>query len=174
MTAERVPNCNLVAHIRRLSSAGSVLYVRIAGSDVSRLGLSHGQAVELDLGRIRIAGVIKTSGGSPWLSPLRDSSNAKITAALRQANLDHGMDVSATLRSFDIAPASRAIIKNAPSYARISHSSRGNGVPLRIEAAEAVRHIRDYNADFYRGRRNVELDREAYDRFRKGLSNNLR
>jgi hypothetical protein len=51
--------------------------------------------------------------------------------------------------------------------------SQGHWVPLRIDAKEAVQNVRDYNAGFYRGRRNVDLDREAYERFHNGLSNNL-
>jgi hypothetical protein len=61
----------LVAYIRRLSKAGPKLYIRIANSDISRLGLRHGQAIEIDLGRVRITGIVKTSGGSPWLAPSR-------------------------------------------------------------------------------------------------------
>lgn len=90
---------SLVAHIRRLSAAGSVLYIRIGNSDISRLGLRHGQAIEIDLGPVRIIGIVKTSGGSPWLAPASGSSNAAITDALLNARFKHGMDVSATGRS---------------------------------------------------------------------------
>jgi hypothetical protein len=86
----------LVAHVRRLSKAGSELYIRIGNSDISRLGLRHGQGIEIDLGRVRIAGIVKTSGGSPWLAPTSGTSNAAITGVLRQARFEHGMDVSAT------------------------------------------------------------------------------
>jgi hypothetical protein len=40
---------------------------------------------------------------------------------------------------------------------------------LRIEPAPAVAAVRAYNAGSYRGRRNVDVDRAAYDRFRGGL-----
>ena len=45
----RPPGFSLVAHVRRLQAAGSVLYIRIGKSDISRLGLRHGQAIEIDL-----------------------------------------------------------------------------------------------------------------------------
>jgi hypothetical protein len=95
---------SLVAYIRRLSKARSALYIRIGNSDISRLGLRHGQAIEIDLGRVRIAGIVKTSGGSPWLAPAAGSSNAAITTALRNARFEHGMDVSATARSLSGGP----------------------------------------------------------------------
>jgi hypothetical protein len=169
-TAGTALGFSLVAHIRRLSAAGSVLYIRIGQSDISRLGLRHGQAIEIDLGRVRIAGIVKTSQGSPWLAPALGSSNAAITAALREARFEHGMDVSATARSLNgvnIAPARAVARELVPS--RGHWGLRG----LRIDTNDAVQAVRDYNADFYRGRRNIDLDREAYDRFRNGLSNDL-
>lgn len=51
--------------------------------------------------------------------------------------------------------------------------SQRDSVLLRIDAKDAVQHVRDYNGGFYRGRRNVDLDREAYGRFRNGLSDSL-
>jgi hypothetical protein len=175
-TARITPNFPLVAHIRRLSAAGSVLYIRIDTSDVSRLGLRHGQAIEMDLGRIRISGIVKTSGGSPWLGSPPGSSNAAITEALRGAGFELGRNVQATVRSLDSGPESSKRINVAPSrvVARVLDRSQGYWVPLRIDAKDAVQHVRDYNAGFYRGRRNLDLDREAYDRFRNGLSNNLK
>jgi hypothetical protein len=98
-TLSTPPGFSLVAHIRRLSAAGSVLYIRIGNSDISRLGLRHGQAIEIDLGPVRITGIVKTSGGSPWVAPASGSSNAAITDALLNARFNHGMDVSATGRS---------------------------------------------------------------------------
>lgn len=100
------PNHSFTAHIRRLSAAGSVLYIRIANSDISRLGLRHGQAIEIDLGRVRVTGTVKTSGGSPWLAPSHGSSNASITSALRGASLAHGMDLPAIMRSLGTNPTS--------------------------------------------------------------------
>ncbi len=98
MSTANAPSASLVAHVRRLSSAGSALYIRIGNSDISRLGLRHGQEIEIDLGRVRIDGIVKTSGGSPWLAPSSRGSNAAITTALRGAGLEHGMDVPATAR----------------------------------------------------------------------------
>jgi hypothetical protein len=40
---------------------------------------------------------------------------------------------------------------------------------IRIDPAAAVRAVHDYNSGNYRGRPNVEIDREAYGRFRGGL-----
>jgi hypothetical protein len=105
MSTASVPRASLVAHVRRLSSAGSTLYIRIGNSDISRLGLRHGQQIQIDLGRVRIDGIVKTSGGSPWLAPSLRGSNAAITTALRTAGLDHGMDVAATLCSLGKSPA---------------------------------------------------------------------
>jgi hypothetical protein len=42
---------------------------------------------------------------------------------------------------------------------------------LRIDTKDAVRAVLAYNGGSYLGRRNIELDQEAYDRFRNGLSN---
>lgn len=105
-TATAAPGFSLVAHIRRLSTAGSVLYIRIGNSDISRLRLGHGRAIEIDLGRVLIAGVVETSGGSPWLATAPGSSNVAITAALPGAHFEHGMDVAATARSLNGGPES--------------------------------------------------------------------
>jgi len=88
---------SLAAHIRRLQSAGTTLYVRIDPLDISRLALEHGQAIDLDLGRTRISGLVKTSGGSPWLAPPPGGSNARITADLRRVGFEHGDDVEAAV-----------------------------------------------------------------------------
>src|SRR5438105_4864816 len=155
-TTSIAPNFSLVAHIRRLSAAGTVLYIRIDTSDISRLGLRHGQAIEMDLGRVRIAGIVKTSGGSPWLAPVPGSSNAAITAALRGAALTHGTNISATVRSLDSSPESSKPVNVAPArlVARLPERSPGDRF-LRIGGKDAVQHVREYNAGFYRGRRNV-------------------
>jgi hypothetical protein len=97
---------SLIAHVRRLSKAGTELYIRISNSDVSRLGLKHDQEIEMDLGRVRIAGIVKTSGGSPWLGPAPSSSNAITTAALTEAGFGHGMDISAIVHSSQSRPMS--------------------------------------------------------------------
>ena len=97
-TGANFTSVHLTAHIRRLSAEGSVLYVRIGSSDIARLGLQHGQAIEIDLGRDRVSGIIKTSGGSPWLAPRSGSSNASITAILRRNGFEQGMDVPAGVR----------------------------------------------------------------------------
>src|SRR5437016_9236229 len=85
------------------------------------------------------------------------------------------MDVSATIRSRDSGPESSKPVNVAPArvVTRVLDRSQGPWVLLRIDAKDAVQHVRDYNAGLYRGRRNVDLDREAYDKFRNGLSNNL-
>jgi hypothetical protein len=162
----------LIAHIRRLSRAGPELYVRIDASDITRLGLQHGQAVEFDMVRVRITGIVKTSGGSPWLGPGRGNSNAAITAALRGAGFENGVDCRATVRLLDDRPLSISPAR-ATVEAAIAHPSSKPmpfGVDLRIDPRVSVQCIREYNAGIYRGRRNIEIDREAYDRFRNGLS----
>jgi hypothetical protein len=125
----------LVAHVRRLSTAGTTLYIRIGNSDVSRLGLAHGQAVEIDLRGVRIDGVVKTSGGSPWLAPGHRGSNAAITSALRGAGLDHGMDIHATLRplggsSVQSVPATAP--RNHPPSARAQKPAWRSPLPARM------------------------------------------
>ena len=169
------PNFSLTAHIRRLSAAGSVLYIRIGTSDVSRLGLRHGQPIEMDLGRVHIAGIVRTSGGSPWLAPVPGSSNAAMTAVLRRVGFEHGTDVSATVRYFAGTPDSNEAVNIAPAQVvtRTTNPKQGQRVLLRIDAKDAVQHVCDYNAGCYRGRRNIDLDREGYERFRNGLSNDL-
>lgn len=133
---------SFTAHIRRLSTAGSVLYIRIANSDVSRLGLRHGQAIEIDLGRVRVTGTVKTSGGSPWLAPSPGSSNAAITSALRGASMAHGMDVPAILRSLSPSPTSGSL---ADLGSRASSDARSSKVqlPPSVSAQNAqVLHVR--------------------------------
>jgi hypothetical protein len=173
-TANAAQTFSFVAHIRRLSAAGSVLYIRIDNSDISRLGLRHGQAIEIDFGSGRIAGIVKTSGGSPWLAPPPGGSNAAITIALRGVRFEHGMDVSVTARSLNSGPGSTTAINIVPTRAVVREPflSRGHS-GLRISTKDAVQAIRDYNGGSYRGRRNIELDREAYKRFGNGLPNNL-
>src|SRR5579863_3668843 len=151
-------------HIRRLSTQGSVLYIRIDNSDIARLGLRHGEAIEMDLGRARVFGIVKTSGDSPWLAPGLGFSNASITAALRQAGFDHGMDVPATIREPQSVEVSS---KRSHAAKRSIVVPVGDITPgLPHDWAECVR---QYNVGFYRGRSNTSLDREAYHRFAKGL-----
>src|SRR5215467_5533222 len=161
-------NLSLVAHIRRLSAAGSVLYIRIGASDVLRLGLTHRQEIEMYLNRIRIVGILKTSGGSPWLAPVPGSSNASITATLRAAGLEQGMDVSATIGPLGRGSDSRNSVNVVPPAVVPEEPAPrpANWVTLRIDANAAAEHVREYNSGFYRGRRNIDLDREAYERFR--------
>lgn len=115
VTARATPNFSLVAHIRRLSAAGSELYIRIDRADISRLGLRHLEAIEMDLGRVRVIGIVKTSGSCPWLGPTPGSSNAFITAALRGVGFQHGIDVSATVRSSGAESESSRAINVAPA-----------------------------------------------------------
>jgi hypothetical protein len=136
---------SLVAYIRRLSAAGPVLYIRIGNSDISRLGLSHGQGIEINLGRVRITGIVKTSGGSPWLAPAPGVSNAAITAALRGARFEHGMDVQATARLLNGGSESIMAVNIAPARAvtRTSVPSRddwrSNGVaPQSISMSDPL------------------------------------
>jgi len=173
-TATAAPTFSFVAHIRRLSAAGSVLYIRIDNSDISRIGLKHGRAIEIDLGRASITGIVKTAGSSPWLAPSPGSSNAAITNVLLDAGFKHGMDVSATSHSLNSGPEPIVSVNavRARAVVRESFPSRGHG-GLGISAKDVVQAIRDYNAGCYTGRRNIELDRVAYQRFRNGLSNDL-
>ncbi len=108
-----VSEFSLCAHVRRLSSAGTVLYIRLDNSALSRIGLRHGDIIEIELGRVCVAGIVKTSGGSPWLAPCSGSSNAAITTILRSAGFEHGADVRSTGRlledgsnGFRVAPVS--------------------------------------------------------------------
>lgn len=93
------PGQVLTAHIRRLGTTTDQLYIRFAQPDLTRLGLGHGDTVEMSLGdRVRIIGVVKTSGASPWLAPSREYSNRTITERLRDAGFAHGHDVPAMAR----------------------------------------------------------------------------
>ena len=168
------PGFSLVAHIRRLSATGSVLYIRIDKSCISRLGLKHGQPIEVNLDRVRITGVVKTSGGSPWLAPVDGSSNAVITATLRGAGFEHGMDAPATVRSLNDGAEPSRTANYAPARAVAQKPLRQKGgLRFRFTSDDAIQAVREYNRGLYRGRSNIDLDREAYGRFRKGLSNDL-
>ena len=161
---------NLVAHVRRLASDGVRLYVRIDGTDVARLHLTHGQRVEIDMGgKVCVRGIVKTSGGSPWLAPGQNSSNAAITSALRNAGLEHGDDIHAVIRCLEPTESpvvgASATVGTAPSTAPPIIQPGG----LRLNRQTAINAVRDYNADYYKGRRNVDLDRDGYQRFRAGL-----
>ena len=165
----------LVAHIRRLASDGGRLYVRIGAEDVRRLNLSHGQVVHLTLDRgVRVSGIVKTSGASPWLAPGPDGSNSAITADLRKAGFDHGDDVPATLRVrsvpevTEVAPASAARDVGHPTTGACSQQPASSS-PVCLDSASAITAVREYNAGRYRGQANVDIDRRAYDRFRNGL-----
>jgi hypothetical protein len=48
-------------------------------------------------------------------------------------------------------------------------SASGGFNRLRFDESTATGAVRDYNAGVYRGRRNVDVDRMAYERFRGGL-----
>ena len=168
------PTLSLVAHVRRLSKTGSELYIRIGNADIARLALLHGQAVELDLGNCCIAGIIKTSGGSPWLAPPGGSSNARITATLRGADFEHGIDRPATLRLLGSKPQPTIVAPARRANAVVKKSQCPSlGSDLKIDLGDAVRRVRKYNADFYKGCQNIQLDREGYDLFRNGLSADL-
>ena len=157
----RIGNGTLVAHIRRLSSSGEVLYVRIDVKDVLRLGLAHGQEVELDVGQARLAGIVKTSGGSPWLAPMPGNSNPSMTSAMRHAGLEHGMDIRAAIsyqhHNLDSAQHDTSGDTNRVPSARAFQQRRASDA--KIDSSTAASYVRKYNTDFYRGRLNVELDR---------------
>ncbi|HYL13881.1 MAG TPA: hypothetical protein VEV41_12645 [Terriglobales bacterium] len=97
-----------------------------------------------------------------------------MTAALRGAGFEHGMDASATVRSLCSGPEPSSASSFHPALAvpQTTISSQ-RGLGFRITSNDAVKAVRDYNRGSYRGRMNVDLDREAYNRFRKGLSNEL-
>jgi hypothetical protein len=94
---------SLTAFVRRLNKSGSPLYIRLSRADLSRLDLNHGDAVQLDLDGLMVRGVVKTSGGSPWLAPMPDEKG-DISQALVDAGLTHGRDVEAAVT---IVPESR-------------------------------------------------------------------
>lgn len=92
------PDHQLPAFVRRLSTTGKELYIRFRREDLRRAGLRHGQPVEVEAkAGIRLRGVIRTSGGTPWLGPAKENSNAVITSTLRQIGLEHGDDIYANL-----------------------------------------------------------------------------
>jgi hypothetical protein len=170
-TMANFTSSHLTVHIRRLSAEGSVLYVRIDSSDIARLGLRHGQAIEIDLGRDRVSGIVKTSGGSPWLAPRSGSSNVSITAALRRNGFEHRMDVPASVRKLTadgdpLSAAGSLVRSQTPPSSIASHS----GYATPRFSRDWTECVRQYNRGSYRGRHNTELDREAYSRFAKGLS----
>lgn len=163
----------LVAYIRRLASDGARLYVRFNMNDITRVGLAHGEGVELNVGgKVCVTGVVKTSGGTPWLAPGHDSSNAAITEGLRKAGFDHGDDVPSVVRvrGSSETPAEGGAVDAlpAPSASRVSISP-GLSSGLRFDSETAIGAIRAYNVGEYRGRANLEIDRIAYERFRAGL-----
>ena len=85
------------------------------------------------------------------------------------------MDRPATLRLSGSRPQPTigAPSMHATAVVRgLQHNSLG--FDLKIDSREAARHVRNYNADFYKGCRNVVLDREGYDLFRNGLSGDER
>lgn len=173
-TVANFTGAHLTAHIRRLSAEGSVLYVRIDSSDIARSGLRHGQGVEIDLGRDRVSGIVKTSGGSPWLAPEPGSSNASITAVLRRNGFEHGMDVRAGVRKLsadgDTLSTAVGLIRSRTPPRSVALQS-GHTTPRFSD--DWTEYVQQYNRGFYRGRRNIELDREAYSRFAKGLSRDM-
>ena len=59
--------------------------------------------------------------------------------------------------------------QQAPPTPTRASSSRRQASVLRIDPETAIRAVRDYNDGSYRGRRNLELDKFAYDSFREGL-----
>lgn len=163
----------LIAHVRRLASDGVLLYVRVGAADVHRIGLRGGESIAMDVGgRVTVTGVIKASGSTPWLAPGAGSSNASITELLRGAGFEHGDDVPASLRILDVVPArsetgetdTRMLARRAPKASEGSEVAR-----LLIDPSVAERAVVAYNLGTYRGRPNVEVDREAYERFRNGL-----
>ena len=120
-------------------------------ADVLRLGVEHGQAIEVHLAGVQVLGIVKTSGGSPWLAPMPGNSNAAITTLLRGAGLEHGMDVPATVQLTSSTPNPR--VTRVTSVPRIhlhaEHVQTGWRV-FRIEVKDAVRHVLDYNTGFRR------------------------
>jgi hypothetical protein len=166
---------DLVAHIRRLSSDGAQLYIRLGVADVARLALRHGQRVEIEVGgNVRVTGIVKTSGSSPWLARGGDTSSADITAALRKAGFEHGDDVPAVIRFLESSEASGVgrPLNDRPARSPMPASSaRQPPGGLHFDAQTAIGAVRAYNAARYRGRFNVDVDREGYERFRNGLPN---
>jgi hypothetical protein len=177
----------LTTHIRRLGTTTDQLYIRFAQADLTRLGLGHGDMVELSVGdRVRICGVVKTSGGSLWLAPSREYSNRAITELLRDAGYVHGHDVPATVRNLELPSDAEAkepsvagaVALGAAAFARPAvaggagfDASAAPAVPIDIAAAIAA--CKAYNVGSYRGKANLQLDRWAYQLFRSGLATDL-
>lgn len=158
----------LVAHVRRLAKNGAALYIQITAADIRRLNLKHGQRIGLDLAGISIQGIVKTSGGSCWLAP-GESSNAKITAALRRAGCAHGDNVTAAVRILGSMSSREIHDFGGLDGSRAAARPKSALTALRFDSATAVRAVNAYNADCYRGRSNLEIDRTAYERFLLGL-----
>lgn len=174
----------LTTHIRRLGTTTDQLYIRFAQPDLTRLALRHGDTVELSVGdQVRICGVVKTSGGSPWLAPWREYSNRAITALLRDAGFAHGHDVPARVRKLEPpsdseAPepgAAGAVALGAAASARPAVAGGAgfdaSAAPaVSIDVAAAIAACKAYNVGSYRGKANLALDRRAYELFRSGLA----
>ena len=91
----------MTVHVRRLSASDdAALYLRLNNGALAAAGIDPDTPVTVELpGPCTVAGVVKTSGGSPWLAPGRRSSNAAITETLRASGFEHGDDVAARLRA---------------------------------------------------------------------------
>ena len=89
-SASHIP---LTGRIRRLSSAGDSLYIQVVRRELEAAGLEHGREVKIGLPNGgHVSGVVKTSGSTPWIGPAGGDSNRSITAALRDAGLEHKDD----------------------------------------------------------------------------------
>lgn len=103
---------SLTAFVRRLNQSGGALYIRLSHADLSRLQLKHGDTVQLDLPGTTLRGVVKTSGGTPWLASM-SKARGGIDKALREAGIEHGRDIPATVTLVSRAGKASAIGKVA-------------------------------------------------------------
>ena len=89
----------IIAYLRRLATDGKELYIRLDKEDVARHLLRHGSEIEINVGgKVRVSGIVKTSGSVPWLAPRTNDSNANITQQLMAVGFTHGDDMPSQVR----------------------------------------------------------------------------
>jgi hypothetical protein len=84
--------------IRRLSKAGSDLYIQLDRKELDRHGCRECEPVQLNVnGNCQLHGLVRTKGSVCWLGPAPGFANRVITQLLRREGLAHGSEVQATV-----------------------------------------------------------------------------
>ncbi len=126
-SASHIP---LTGRIRRLRSKGDSLYIQVVRCELETAGLEHGREVQIELPNgSGVSGVVKTSGSKPWIGPAGGDSNRSITAALRDAGLEHKDDCRIVVAPRDGGVARDSVPSVAPENLV---------TPKPVLAAEAV------------------------------------